>query len=95
MTPRTRRLLEGLLFTSPWIVGFLTFTVGAMGYAVWMSFQKWDLLTAPHYVGLGNYHKALFRDPIFWKCLGNTAYYAFVSVPLGMAADGSVGLPQH
>ena len=54
-----------------------------MGYAVWMSFQKWDFLTTPHYVGLGNYHKALFlRDPLFWKCLGNTIYYACVSVPL-------------
>lgn len=82
MTTQTRRLLEGLLFTAPWILGFLVFTAGAMGYAVWMSFQKWDLLTTPQYVGLGNYQKALFRDPLFWKCLGNTIYYAFVSVPL-------------
>jgi multiple sugar transport system permease protein len=82
MTPRTRRLLEGLLFTSPWLLGFLTFTVGTMGYAVWMSFQKWNLLTPPLYVGFGNYEKALTRDPLFWKCLGNTIYYAFISVPL-------------
>ena len=86
MTTQTRRLLEGLLFTAPWILGFLVFTAGAMGYAVWMSFQKWDLLTTPQYVGIGNYQKALFRDPLFWKCLGNTIYYAFVSVPLRILA---------
>jgi multiple sugar transport system permease protein len=79
---RRRQALEGYLFAAPWIVGFLTFTAGAMAYAVWMSFQKWNLLTPPQFVGLANYHKAFARDPLFWKSLSNTAYYAFVSVPL-------------
>lgn len=79
---RWQQALEGYLFISPWLIGFLTFTAFAMGYAVWMSFQKWNLVSPAEFVGLANYQKALFRDPLFWKCLYNTAYYAFVSVPL-------------
>jgi len=91
------RTLEGYLFAAPWIVGFVTFTVFAMGFAIWMSFQKWNLLTPPEFVGLANYHRALFRDPLFWKCLYNTAYYAFVSVPLRIlvALGLAVLLNQH
>jgi multiple sugar transport system permease protein len=72
------------MFASPWVVGFLAFTAGAMAFSVWMSFQKWNILTPPRYVGLANFRKAFLEDPLFWKCLFNTAYYAFVSVPLRM-----------
>lgn len=76
--------MEGWLFASPWIAGFLTFTAGAMAFSVWMSFQRWNILTPPRYVGLANFRKAFIDDPLFWKCLFNTTYYAFVSVPLRM-----------
>jgi multiple sugar transport system permease protein len=86
MTVRQRRqALEGYLFISPWLIGFLTFTLGAMLFSLWMSFQKWNLVQPPQFVGFGNYQKALTRDPLYWKCLLNTAYYAFVSVPLRIA----------
>lgn len=69
---------------SPWIIGFVCFTAGAMLYSAWMSFHRWNLLTPPEYVGFANYQKAFLKDPLFWKSLYNTAYYAFVSVPLRM-----------
>jgi multiple sugar transport system permease protein len=81
---RRRQAIEGWMFASPWVVGFLAFTAGAMAFSVWMSFQKWNILTPPRYVGLANFRKAFLEDPLFWKCLFNTAYYAFVSVPLRM-----------
>jgi multiple sugar transport system permease protein len=85
MTARTRRnLIEGLLFASPWIIGFLTFTFGPIIASLILSFYKWDVLTPPGFVGVGNYRYALARDPLFWKCLKNTCYYAFASVPLGI-----------
>jgi multiple sugar transport system permease protein len=77
--------VEGWLFASPWIVGFVVFTGGAVAFAAWMSLQKWNLVQPPKYVGLGNYEKAFTRDPLFWKSLFNTAYYAFVGVPLRIA----------
>jgi multiple sugar transport system permease protein len=79
---RLRQTLEAYLFLSPWLVGFLVFTLGAMLFAVWMSTQKWNLAKPPVYVGLGYYKKAFLQDPLFWKCLYNTAYYAGISVPL-------------
>jgi multiple sugar transport system permease protein len=79
---RRRQAVEGYLFASPWIVGFFTFTAGAMLYSVWMSLHRWNVLTPPQFVGGGNYVKVFCRDPLFWKCLTNTAYYSSVSVPL-------------
>jgi len=81
---RRRQAVEGYLFASPWILGFLLFTLGPMIASVWISLHSWNVLTPPTAVGLANYHRALFEDPRFWKSLVNTAYYAFVSVPLGM-----------
>lgn len=76
--------LEGYLFAAPWLLGFATFTAGAMLYSVWMSLNRWNILSPPEMVGWENYRKALFQDPLFWKSLANTAYYSFVSVPLRM-----------
>src|SRR5207302_223455 len=40
IAPRRRHMLEGYLFAAPWLVGFLTFTAGAMLYSVWMSLLR-------------------------------------------------------
>lgn len=81
---RRREAAEGYLFIGPWILGFLAFTLGPMLGSVWISFQRWNIVSPPRFVGWGNYGKLFTDDPLFWKCLGNTAYYAFFSVPLGM-----------
>jgi len=47
-----------------------------------MSMTEWDLFTPPRFVGLGNYQKILFADPLFWKSLGNTVYYVGGRVPI-------------
>ncbi|WP_425556137.1 carbohydrate ABC transporter permease [Glycomyces endophyticus] len=72
------------LFISPWLIGFLGFLLGPMIASVYISFTEWDSFTPPEWVGLDNYAKALTEDPVFWKALGNTFYYALVSVPLGL-----------
>jgi multiple sugar transport system permease protein len=81
---RLREALEGYAFIAPWIVGFLVFTAGPMLASVWMSLQRWNIVSRAQFVGLANYGKLFTDDPLFWKSLGNTAYYAFLSVPLGM-----------
>jgi multiple sugar transport system permease protein len=72
------------LFISPWLIGFVGFLLGPMIASVYISLTEWDSFTPPQWVGLDNYAKALTEDPIFWKALGNTFYYALVSVPLGL-----------
>jgi multiple sugar transport system permease protein len=82
-----RRKKEALffwLFISPWLIGFVGFLLGPMIASVYISLTEWDSFTAPQWVGLDNYTKALTEDPVFWKALGNTFFFALVSVPLGL-----------
>jgi len=77
-----RETIAGYLFISPWIVGFLIFTLGAMLYSLFISFTHYDLATntAPP-AGTDNYTR-LFSDPKVMMSLGNTLYYAVIAVPL-------------
>jgi multiple sugar transport system permease protein len=86
---KRRELLAGLLFISPWIIGFLSFTLYPMAKALYYSFTDFDLLQPPHWVGLDNYHAAA-ADPLFWQSLSNTAIYAVMALPVGTVF--SIGL---
>jgi ABC-type sugar transport system permease subunit len=81
----TRAVLRGLAFLSPWIVGFLAFTLIPIIVSLYDSFCDYSLLQPPLFKGLANY-RMLFADPVFWKALGNTAIYAAMALPLGMIA---------
>ncbi|HEX2144974.1 MAG TPA: sugar ABC transporter permease, partial [Glycomyces sp.] len=72
------------LFISPWLIGFVGFLLGPMIASVYISLTEWDSFTPPEWVGLDNYAQALTDDPVFWKALWNTFYYALISVPLGL-----------
>lgn len=81
---RKKEALYFWLFISPWLIGFVGFLLGPMIASVYISLTEWDSFTPPEWVGLDNYAKALTEDPIFWKALWNTFFFAAVSVPLGL-----------
>jgi multiple sugar transport system permease protein len=81
----------GMLFISPWLLGFLLFTAGPMLASLYLSFCKYDLHTL-QWVGAKNYEVLLTRDPLFWKSLGNTAIYVLFSVPLGLTGSLLIAL---
>ena len=81
--PRAGEGRWALLFLAPTLVGLALLSAGPIVAAFGISLTKWDLLTAPQFVGLDNF-VALFRDPRFLIALRNTAFYTFISVPLGM-----------
>ncbi|WP_165956555.1 carbohydrate ABC transporter permease [Kribbella antibiotica] len=81
---RRREALWFYLFASPWIIGFVVFLLGPMIASVYFSLTDWDSFTPPKWVGLDNYRRLLTDDPVFWKALWNTFYYAAISVPLGL-----------
>jgi multiple sugar transport system permease protein len=85
----TRQLLKGLLFTSPWITGFLIFTLTPVLLSLYYSFCDFSVLQSPAWVGTDNY-QLLLHDPVFWKSLLNTLYYALLALPAGLCI--SVGL---
>ena len=76
----------GYVFISPWLLGFLLFTLGPMLISLYLSFCKYDLHTLT-WVGAKNYEVLLTRDPLFWKSLGNTALYVLFAVPLGLTGS--------
>lgn len=77
-----REAIAGILFASPWILGFLLFIAGPMVASVVLSLMKWDLLTPPTWAGLRNYNKLLFDDALVYQALKVTTIYAVSSVPL-------------
>ncbi len=71
------------LYLMPTVLILVTFHVLPIFYSLAVSFYEWDLIGQPEYVGVGNYSR-LFDDPMFYKSLWNTVYYAAVSVPLSI-----------
>jgi multiple sugar transport system permease protein len=84
-------LRDGLLFTSPFILGVLLFWVGPMLYSIYLVTQDWNIITPPEYVGLRNFQR-LLEDPLVAKTLGNTAYYTFIGVPLQLIVAFALAL---
>ena len=78
-----RDLRNGLLFCSPAIVGLLALTVYPVVSSLYYSFCNYPMLKPPVWVGLANY-KALYHDPMFYKSLWNTVYYAVFATPIGI-----------
>lgn len=72
------------VFISPWLIGFLTFTVGPMIYSFMMSFTDWDMFSQMNFVGLDNYKTLLTDDEVFIKAIKNTFQYTLISVPLNL-----------
>jgi len=85
ITPRKGETLRGYLFASPWLIGFFVLMLGPMIISFLLAFVHWDGISVDtlRWVGLENY-KEVFRDPDVGKALSNTAYYSFISVPLGL-----------
>src|SRR4051794_6786634 len=81
---RLGRHLEGWLFASPWIVGFVLFTAGPMLFSAVMAFTRGDLITDPAFVGLDNWRLIFGGDPLIVTALRVTTLYAIVAVPLNV-----------
>jgi multiple sugar transport system permease protein len=79
-----RRNLEGWLFASPWIIGFVVWTLGPMLASLGFAFTDWDLLSPPRWAGLRNIQDML-GDELVRKSLIVTTIYAVTSVPLQIA----------
>ncbi len=88
-TPYARRRMRwGLLFLTPWFIGFLVFQLLPIAATVLLSFTDYTgtkefALGNFNFVGLDNYAR-LFRDAEFGQSLGVTLRFALLAVPLGL-----------
>ena len=72
------------IFLSPTLVFAVIFFILPLIFAVYISFTKWDGLSPPRWVGLQNFSYVLTVDPVFWKTVWNTLYFATASIVVGV-----------
>ncbi|HZQ99124.1 MAG TPA: sugar ABC transporter permease [Chloroflexota bacterium] len=82
---RRREAVEGYLYLLPWIVGFAAFVAGPILASLYLSFNKYNVILAPEFVGAKNYVDALTRDDLFIPSIVRTFYYVVLVVPVGLA----------
>jgi multiple sugar transport system permease protein len=71
----------GYLFILPSLIGFIAFFAYPAARSLVISFQKWNLLTEPQFVGFANY-QTIFEDERFWRSLQITVTYVLWNIPL-------------
>jgi len=80
-----RRNRQGYLYILPWVIGFLAFGLIPMIASLNISFLKWDGLTEPENVGLGNFIKLLGIEKssptsvLFWRSMTNNLLFMVFS----------------
>ena len=93
LSPLTRyNLMHGLVFISPWIIGFCLFIGYPIIASAFYSFTDYDVLTSPKFVGLANYSDLLTTDHLFFTAVRNTLYLALFSIPLNIVLSISIAL---
>lgn len=86
VSPLARReAIEGYLWISPWIIGFVVFSLGPIIASLYLSFTQYKIGGAPEWIGLENYRQAFFVDKLLWPSLSRTVYYSIAVVTLGVA----------
>lgn len=87
-TSRGRRrgqTLTGWLFAGPATLVVLALSVFPAGWALVLSFQKWDGFSPPRFVGGDNYGD-LVTDADFLDAIAHTGFYTALFVPMSVLA---------
>src|SRR5690349_9546238 len=82
LTQRRREAFYGYLFAAPFIVGFLTLTVGPMLFSLYVSFTRYNIVSTPRWIGLANFRNIFLYDDDFRLALRNTLFYVALKTPL-------------
>src|SRR5699024_2974045 len=83
--------LVAYAFLSPWLIGMIFLTVGAMLFTFYMALTDYDLLTPPTWTGLQNFTN-IFKDSEFWLSIRATLIFVLLSVPARLIASLLIAL---
>lgn len=93
MTPKTtetrhsrRQIALGVGFASPWLVGFLVFTLYPILASLYYSFCEFRVLSPPRWIGVRNYVELLGDKEYFLRSLTNTAFM-FIELPIALVVS--------
>lgn len=78
-----RALLTGLMFVSPWLIGFVIFTLYPVFASAYLSFTDYRVLAPPRWVGLANYTELFADHDYFLPSLMDTVFM-FVELPIAL-----------
>lgn len=90
LTPIKRHeMRQALLFISPWLIGFLLFTLLPIIASLIFSFLDLNItdgiLSKPQWAGLDNYIQ-MFQDPQIWTATGGTLGSLWITIRFGLIA---------
>ncbi len=80
-----RKLWWGLVFASPWMLGFLMFTLYPMAASAYYSLTFYNVVKAPRFIGLDNYVYLFTKDKLVLKALTNTLFVSVFVNPASLA----------
>jgi ABC-type sugar transport system permease subunit len=72
------------LFIAPAVIGFGVFVGYPLIRSFYLALTKYNGLTNPVFVGLGNFRRLFTTDPAFWPALRATGYLVLLYVPLSL-----------
>ena len=88
---RKRNFITGLLFASPWVIGFLLLQLYPMLSSFYHSFTRFNLMQSPVFIGFDNYVD-LFSDRLFIIAVSNTIYMLLITMPITLTAALGISL---
>ncbi|GAA4190062.1 sugar ABC transporter permease [Gryllotalpicola kribbensis] len=84
-SPLKRRIsAAGWGFVLPFFIGFVLLVVVPVGYSIYLSLYRNQLIGGNHFVGFANYLQA-FTDADFWSGVLRVSLFLVVQVPIMLA----------
>lgn len=84
LTPAKREAMWAYGLISPWLIGFLIFTLVPMVTSFVMAFMEYNVIQPGRWIGTENY-RTLAADPLFWQAVKVTFTYAGMSLVPSLA----------
>ena len=82
---KKRENIMAWLLLLPSLVFIISFTVVPIFRSIYLGFTEFRIgMMTPEFIGFENY-VTLFKDPLFWKVMGNSFYFAFLTIIPTMA----------
>ena len=79
------------MFIVPAVLGLLFFRLGPVFASFYLSFTKYEIITAPQWIGFANYTK-LLKDALWLRSIEVTLWYVILFVPLSLTFAYAVAL---
>ncbi len=69
------------LLVSPYIIHLLVFVAFPVFFSIYLTFNKWNIISPMEFIGFGNFIR-VFQDDLFFKSIYNTLKFLIVHIPL-------------